>query len=103
MIIVVATPEADEQADRIDDWWRENRDKAPGLFREELARAIQLLSITPDVGVRYRRRGVPGLRRLLLSETRHHVYYVHDASNGVVFVLAVAGAIKKRAPSLKLP
>src|SRR5215467_12210849 len=70
MTVVITMPEADEQADRIDDWWRANRDKAPNLFREKLERAVQLLAIAPEAGVRYRRRGIPGLRRLVLPETR---------------------------------
>jgi plasmid stabilization system protein ParE len=103
MTIVVTTPEADEQADRIDDWWRENRDKAPHLFREELEQALQLLAIAPDAGLRYRRHGIPGLRRLVLPKTRQHVYYVHDEPRGTVLVLAVWGAIKRRGPPIKLP
>jgi plasmid stabilization system protein ParE len=103
MTIVVTMPEADEQAERIDGWWRENRDKAPNLFREELERALQLLAIAPEAGIRYRRRRIPGLRRLVLPETRHHVYYVHDEALDTVFVLAVWGAIKRRGPPIKLP
>ena len=36
---VYFTPEAEEQVDEIDLWWRANRLKAPGLFARELAEA----------------------------------------------------------------
>lgn len=103
MTVVLTTPEADAQAERIDDWWRQNRDKAPALFREELERTFQLLANTADIGLRYRRRGIPGLRRLLMPVTRHHVYYVHHESEDLVFVLGIGGAIKRRSPPLRAP
>ena len=31
-------------------WWRENRDKAPDLFEEELALTFRMLSTAPGVG-----------------------------------------------------
>ena len=42
---VVTTPEADEDARRIDQWWMQNRSAAPNLFVEELADALALLGI----------------------------------------------------------
>jgi hypothetical protein len=37
---VVTTPEADADAQRIDEWWIQHRGAAPNLFVEELADAI---------------------------------------------------------------
>jgi hypothetical protein len=47
---------ADLQILEIDGWWRQNRDKAPDLFEQELALAFKTISLAPDAG--------------------HHVYYV---------------------------
>jgi plasmid stabilization system protein ParE len=99
-VVVLTTPEADEQADRLDDWWRANREKAPNLFREELQHAVALLASTPDMGLRYRRRRIPGLRRLLLPLTKCHVYYVHDENAAMVIMLGVGSAIRRRGPEL---
>jgi hypothetical protein len=41
---VVTTPKADLQILEIDAWWRENRDKAPDLFEEELALALRMIA-----------------------------------------------------------
>lgn len=84
-------------------WWRVNRPAAPTLFLEELEGAFELLSAAPDVGRRYRHRWIPGLRRLLLPATKHHVYYVHDEEADVVIVLAVWGAVRGHGPRLHYP
>jgi hypothetical protein len=36
-LLVVTTPEADDQIRRIAEWWRKHRPAAPGLFNEELS------------------------------------------------------------------
>lgn len=40
---VVTTSTTDHQIREIDDSWRENRDKSPDLFAEELALAFRML------------------------------------------------------------
>ena len=50
---VVTTPTTDHQIREIDDWWRENRDKSPDLFAEELALAFRMLEAAPGIGRRY--------------------------------------------------
>jgi plasmid stabilization system protein ParE len=42
------SPAAERHGERIQDWWVENRPKAPGLFRREVAVAIRQLSRAPD-------------------------------------------------------
>jgi hypothetical protein len=49
---VVTTPEADADAQRVDEWWIQHRGAAPNLFVEELADAIALLGMEAGVGVR---------------------------------------------------
>lgn len=97
---VRTTPEADTQTLAAAEWWRANRPKAPGPFEREFHEGVTLLASVPDVGRRYPRRGIPGLRRLLLPRTRYHVYYVHGRSRSEVLVLAVWSAVRGRGPRL---
>ena len=94
---VVTTPAADLQILDIDLWWRENRDKAPSLFEEELALAFQLIGSVPGAGKRYSHPEVD-VRRVVLRSSRHHVYYVEEENQ--VVVVAVWGAIKGAGPDL---
>lgn len=50
---VRTSPEADEHILELDTWWRENRDKAPDLFEQELAMAFRMISLAPYAGKRY--------------------------------------------------
>lgn len=93
---VFTTPQADLQILEIDAWWRQNRDKAPDLFEEELALAFAMLADSPGVGRRYPHH--PDVRRILLRSTRNHVYYVEQADR--VVVVAVWGAVKGAGPDL---
>lgn len=93
------TPQAIAQAEAAQKWWRRNRRLAPRLFEEELAKALQLLRGAPLAGPPYahpRRRDV---RRLLLPETRYHLYYCVTDGDGVI-VLAVWSALRGRGPQL---
>jgi plasmid stabilization system protein ParE len=73
---VRTTPEADAQIGAVDDWWRRNRLAAPDLFLEELAASFDVIGYTPQIGRLYRQSPVPGTRRVLLTGSRYHVYYV---------------------------
>ncbi len=95
---VIVAPEAEARMRRSDSWWRSNRTASPGLFTEELAAAIETLAVAPDVGHRYPHPDVPGVRRVLLRATRHHVYYVTGAE--AVVIVAVWGSIKGAGPDL---
>jgi plasmid stabilization system protein ParE len=100
MSVVRTTPEADAQALDVDRWWQGHRPAAPELFVRELRGAFDLLARAPAVGRRYRRTRVPGLRRILLPESRHHVYYVFDDDSDTVVVLAIWSAVRGRGPRL---
>ena len=92
MTTVVVVDEAEEQLHEIIEWWIENRSDAPTLVLDEFERCMNLLESSPDVGLRFHRTLVPGVRRLLMKRTKHHVYYVNDTTNGVVYIIAVWGA-----------
>jgi plasmid stabilization system protein ParE len=76
---VELSSEAQAQVDRIDAWWRENRQAAANLFAEELTAALRALAETPALGVRYAPK--PSVRRLLLRRTRYHLYVTAAASS----------------------
>jgi hypothetical protein len=44
----IITPRAWRQVERERKWWEANRDKAPGLFAEELAEAERHLTTLPE-------------------------------------------------------
>jgi hypothetical protein len=70
---VELSAEAQAQVDRIDAWWRENRQAAPNLFAEELEAAL---------GVRYAPR--PSVRRLLLKHTHYQLSRVRSLTRSLV-------------------
>lgn len=96
---VILRPAANKQVDVADQWWRQNRPAAPNLFALELEEAFGILGDAPEIGVSFLRRGVPGLRRLLLRRSRYHIYYVHEGDE--VQVLAVWSAVRRRTPPLR--
>ena len=69
------TRRASKHVDEAGRWWRENRDKAPDALREELEQALQLIASQPDVGAVARNTKLAGVRRILLSRVRYHLYY----------------------------
>ncbi len=95
---VLTTPQADLQILEIDAWWRDNRDKAPDLFEEELALAFRMLAVAPGAGRTYPHADAR-VRRVLLRSTRNHVYYVER--DDCVLVVAVWGAVKAAGPDLR--
>ena len=101
MTRVLVMPRARALAEIADSWWRTNRPAAPRLFTDALARALDLLAGAPMAGAAYRRRGTPGIRRLLMPECRCHVCYVFDAPRDEVQVLAVWSAERGRGPTLR--
>ena len=96
---VRTTPEADAQIREIDDWWRTHRVAAPDLFLNELAASFEIIAHAPQIGRAYRQSPVPRTRRILLKETRYHVYYVPRADE--VRVLAVWHAERGVGPPLR--
>jgi len=100
---VLVRSEAESQIQAIATWWQENRPAAPDLFVDELAGGLDLLQTVPDLGKRYRHRKIRGLRRLLLAQSRYHIYYVHLADRNQVIVLAVWSAVRGRQPRLRTP
>lgn len=92
------SPQALAQAEAAQGWWKRNRRLAPHLFEDELERGLKLLHVAPLAGPPYQHRRREGVRRLLLQETRYHLYY-EIGIEGLV-VLAVWSAVRGRPPRL---
>ena len=59
-------------------WWQANRLASPFLFAQEIAFVVARLRDDERAGTLYPSRSVPGVRRVLCSRTRYHVYYIVD-------------------------
>jgi plasmid stabilization system protein ParE len=103
MTSVFVVAEAEAQLAEIADWWREHRPEASASVVDEFERCVTLLEHSPDVGARFQRSRIPGVRRVLMRRTKNFVYYLHDADHQVVYILAVWGTPKQGAPVLHPP
>jgi hypothetical protein len=99
-MIVRVSRRAQLEIARIDEWWRTNRPSAGSLFAEELAGAIALLEIAPEVGRFFARRERGDVRRFLLPECQYHLYYRRSPGEDIVTIVSVWGAVRGRGPSL---
>ncbi|WP_437653488.1 type II toxin-antitoxin system RelE/ParE family toxin [Sorangium sp. So ce1182] len=97
---VVFSADARTQILAVGRWWRENRPSNPGLFLDELRAAVGRLGDVPRGGAVYEVPQVPGLRRLLLPRTAHHVYYTLDDTASVVRIVAVWHTARGARPPL---
>lgn len=70
-------------------WWPRHRDKAPIAFADDLDDALHLIRELPRAGEPDKRGRVPGVRRVLLSRSRYHLYYTVDEAAKTVEVLAL--------------
>jgi hypothetical protein len=87
------------EIERIDAWWRANRDSQE-LFKDELANAEEFLANTPELAAVYVVRGRRKVRWLLLPKTAVKLYFWVDAKHSTVHVISAWGARRKRGPKL---
>lgn len=91
-------PVAQRQIRQAAHWWQENRSAAPGLFREELERAFDLITTHPELGVRSPEVGSGRVRRLHLSGIRYYLYYRPE--DDLISVLALWHASRGSLPKI---
>jgi plasmid stabilization system protein ParE len=91
---------AQQQANKIEQWWVENRPLAPTLFTDELERTFRYICHVANAGVRWPTSRRPTLRRILMPRSNNHVYFLVDEPTETVHVLAVWGAPRGTTPKL---
>jgi plasmid stabilization system protein ParE len=69
------------------EWWRENRPAAPTLLEDEMALELRRLADVPFLGQAVLNGRLRGLRRILLEETRYHLFYRVHENRGLVWVV----------------
>ncbi len=89
------TPRARREIERAHAWSRAERPSAPDLVIDEIDAALAQLEESPHIGASYRGPRV-GTRRLLLTQTRFHVYYCVRGEELVV--LSIWSALRGRGP-----
>ena len=90
-------PRARRQAVATQTWWVANRQLAPTMFRDELARVIALLRDTPELGIGVRGREI---RRILLPDSERFIYYRVRARAKRIEIVALWGAARELGPAL---
>ena len=89
LLRIRVSSDARAQINEVAAWWRANRKAARGLFRAELADALDSLTRSPDLGTAYHDVPLPNVRQLLMLRTRYHLYYTIDLARGEVFIRAL--------------
>ena len=98
MRTLLVTGRAAQEIEAAGEWWQANRPASPRLFRTELSRALQLIAVRPELGARATNIGLEGVRRVLLSRIRYHLYYRVAADR--VEVLALWHSSRGSGPSV---
>lgn len=97
-LTVASQRRATREIEEVDEWWRTNRPSAPGLFLTELERMLSALALMPTLGAPAKRERARDVRRLLLRQTRYHVYF--RVRTETLEVLAVWHAVRGTGPGL---
>lgn len=69
------TKRAAGEVERADTWWRENRPAVPRAIRDDLASALELLSVQPGIGRSVENANLAGTRRIQLDRVSYHLYF----------------------------
>ena len=81
-------------------WWTANRPAVPRAIQEELRAAVELVARHPSIGARALGVRLPGVRRILLSRVRYHVYYRVRVEAETVEILAFWHASRGMTPNI---
>ena len=84
-----------------EEWWRQNRPKAPNAVREELERAAVLISLQPESGALARNVSLAGLRRIHLTRIRYYLFYRVLSGAEAIEILALWHSSRQGAPALR--
>lgn len=93
------TPRAESDTEAKRKWWRENRDKAPYLFDDELDEAVTKIRVDPTtIGAVFASSFPSTVRRVLMPKTKNNVFFA--IIDGEIVILSVWGAPRGRGPKL---
>lgn len=95
------TAPARRQVERIDTWWRANRDKAPDLFKHELSQAEEFLRTAPHLAKQYVTRGSRTIRYVVMSKTKVKLYFWVNEAAGVVRIVSAWGGKRGAEPNIR--
>jgi plasmid stabilization system protein ParE len=91
---------AADQIAEASSWWNVNRPKAPGAFREETERALELISTQPQIGAKAANAKLAGVRRIHLSRIHYYLYYRVREAPKVIEILALWHTSRGSGPGL---
>jgi plasmid stabilization system protein ParE len=91
---------ADQQIQKEDAWWRDNRSKAPNAIREELERISSLIAFQPGIGARARNVRLPGVRRIHIERIHMNLYYRVIGSPQYIEIVAFWGSRRGTGPPI---
>jgi len=97
---IILWERASKEIERAGDWWRANRAGSPEALAEEIAKAFELISHQPGVGVRAASRRIRGVRKILLPRVDYFLYYRVLTEKQEVQVLAFWHARRGSRPKL---
>jgi plasmid stabilization system protein ParE len=83
--ILITIPRAQRQIAIAREWWRENREKAPHAFDEDLERAFALILDHAETGVLVRKTSSQRTRRLYIARISYYLYY--EATDNAILVI----------------
>jgi len=85
---------------RLEKWWRVHRTAAPNAVREEVERAMQLISYQPRIGQRANDVQLPNVRRIHLARIWHYLYYRINDSPEQIELLALWSESRGKGPPI---
>jgi plasmid stabilization system protein ParE len=94
------TRRAEREIERKAARWEKKAHFSPQLFWSELGRALERLERDPNAGARWVSPSGRALYRLLLNETKNHLYYSYDEGSDVLTIRCLWGAQRGREPKL---
>jgi plasmid stabilization system protein ParE len=97
---IILAPRAARDLEKASAWWADHRPAVPHAFKEELERALALISTHPWAGAKATNVKLRGVRRVHLSRIHYHLYYRLSVDGKTVEVLANWHASRGSGPSL---
>ena len=85
---------------QLEAWWRIHRTAAPNAVREEVERAMQLISFQPRIGQRATDVDLPHVRRIHLARIWYYLYYRINDSPEQIELLALWSESRGEGPPI---